>query len=60
MFRQINGGSTGVLATDTEEGMNRKVAKLVTKEKKHGDGRFRRFTWWYPSRPDAVLIQVCL
>ena len=59
-FRQANGGQSGVLSNEFDEGMTRKVARIVTKEKVRGDARFQRISWWYPSRPTVILIQVQL
>lgn len=59
-FRQLNGGQSGVLSNEFDEGMTKKVARIVTKEKARGDARFQRISWWYPSRPTVILIQVQL
>jgi len=56
-FRQLNGGQSGVLSNEFDEGMTKKVARIVTKEKARGDARFQRISWWYPSRPTVILIQ---
>jgi hypothetical protein len=58
LFRQQNGGGHNVLDKDGEEGLERRVARIVTAEKKKGDPRFKRITWWYPSSPAEILFQV--
>ena len=55
-FVQVNGGKD-VLKKPGKEGLVRKLAKVKTAKKPGGDERFMRITWWFPSRPELVLLQ---
>ena len=56
---QTNGGRSGVLSQRGREGMTIKVANVINAEnKKRGDSRFKRCTWYLPSEPGVVLLQV--
>ena len=56
-FVQVNGGKD-VMKKPGKEGLIRKVAKVKTVAKPGGDEQFQRITWWFPSRPELVLLQV--
>ena len=57
LFKQVGGTAALSPNSDTSVTLIKKVAHLVTEEKRKGDGRFRRVSWEWSGRPLHVLIQ---